>query len=176
MSGPRTAIRFLALCLGTSVSSASAQRADASSADSSLRGALARIGADSEQTVRVAGHETGRLEGDRVSVFGDSVFLSTRQGLRSIAVASVDSLWIQHGSAAPLLGLIAAVPCAVYGGLVGAFIGGDPDSQGSPRRATIGLLAGMIGGGAVCGSVGAAIGSAFPRWRLEYSRVAEPGP
>ncbi|MGH7651633.1 MAG: hypothetical protein ACREMS_07285 [Gemmatimonadaceae bacterium] len=29
---------------------------------------------------------------------------------------------------------IAAFPCAIYGALAGGFIGGDPDSNGSPRK------------------------------------------
>lgn len=172
MACPNSPIVFLALCVGATFSTIGAQAAPAFYTDSSLRNTLAHIGTDDEQTVRVTSRETGRLEGNRVSLLGDSVFLSTRQGVHAIAIANVDSVWIQRGSAAPVLGLIAAVPCALYGGLVGAFIGGDPDGNGSPRRATIGLLVGMIGGGVVCGSVGAAIGSLFPRWRLEYPRVS----
>jgi hypothetical protein len=140
-----------------------------------LRSTIARIGVGSDRMVRLSTRETGRVEGNQVSLVGDSVLFSTPNGDRAVAAANVDSIWIK-GSAAPILGLIAAVPCAVYGGLVGAFIGGDPDGNGSPGRATIGLLIGMIGGGAVCGSLGAAIGSLIPRWRLRYARMVETAP
>ena len=142
-------------------------------ADSSLRNFVSRISADNHRSVRLTSRETGRVEGYRVSLLGDSVLLNTDSGVRAIALANIDSAWVQQGTAAPILGLIAGVPCAVFGGLVGAFIGGDPDSNGSNRRATIGILIGMLGGGFVCGSVGAGIGSLIRRWRLEYARPAE---
>ena len=138
------------------------------SADSGLGTAVARVNADQPRAVRLSSRVTGRVEGDRISLVGDSVFLHTGSEVHAMALSDVDSMWIQRGSAAPILGLIAAVPCAVFGGLVGSFIGGDPDSNGSPRRATGLLLIGMLGGGALCGSVGAGIGSLIRRWQLEY--------
>jgi hypothetical protein len=104
------------------------------------------------------------------------VFLSTYSEVLTVAVVDVDSMWVQSGTAAPIVGLILGVPCALFGGLVGSFIGGDADSRGSPRRATVGLIIGMAGGGAVCGSAGAFMGSWFRRWRLEYARPRKPPP
>jgi hypothetical protein len=155
-------------------SSGRAQSPPAPPGDSSLRSSLARIGADNPRVVRLTSRESGRLEGLRVSVLGDSVLRNTDSGLRTIALSNVDSVWLQHGTAAPILAFIAGVPCAVFGGLVGAFIGNDPDGNGSSGRATVLLLAGMVGGGFVRGSVGAGIGSLIRRWRLEYVRPAEP--
>jgi hypothetical protein len=130
---------------------------------------------DSLQTIRVTSRETGRLEGDGVSLIDDSLFVNTWSGLRAIAVANIDSVWIYRGTAAPILGLIAAVPCALYGAAVGGFIAGDPD--GGRHSAAQGILLpiiGLVAGGAVCGLVGAGVGSLIERWRLEYVRPS-PG-
>jgi hypothetical protein len=54
--------------------------------------------------------------------------------------------------------------------MVGDFIGGDPDGNGTPGRAVAYSLIGLIVGGVVCGSVGAILGSLIPKWRLEYAR------
>jgi hypothetical protein len=142
-------------------------------ADSSLRVIVTRISADNPRSVRLSSRATGRVEGNSVSLIRDSVFLSTDSGMRVIAVADVDSVWVQRGSAAPILGIITAVPCAVFGALVGGFIGGDPDSNGSPRREMLLTLGGFVGGALVCGSVGAAIGSSIRRWPLEYPSTPE---
>ena len=144
--------------------------------DSSLRDAIARIGADKNRMVRFTSRETGRIEGNHVSLIGDSVFLNTDWGVRAIALTRVDSLWIQSGTAAPIMGIIAAVPCALFGAMVGNFIGGDPDSKGSPGRAIVGLFLGFVGGAFVCGSVGAIVGSLILRWQLEYPRPATESP
>ena len=142
-------------------------------ADTNLRNSVTRAGADRNRTVRLTSRATGRVQGNRISLLGDSVSVSNYSEVHMIAVADVDSMWVQHGSAAPIVGLVLGVPCAVYGGLVGAFIGSDPDSNGSPRRATALIILGTAGGGFVCGSAGAFIGSWFRRWRLEYARPTE---
>ena len=144
----------------------------AAHADSSLSSLVARISADNPRLVRLSSRETGRLEGDRVSFLGDSVLLNTGAGMRAIAMANVDSVWIQT-TAARIVGIIAAVPCALFGALVGGFIGGDPDGNPSPLREILFPIIGMLGGGAVCGSVGAGVGSLIPLWRLEYPRPSE---
>jgi hypothetical protein len=151
-----------------------AQSPPALGADSSLRNSVSRISADSQRSVRVASREAGRVEGSHVSLHGDSVLLNTDSGVRAISLVNVDSLWVQHGTAAPILGIIAGVPCAVFGGLVGSLAGG-PDSSGGSGRAAAGIIIGMLGGGFVCGSIGAGIGSLFRRWRLEYARPTDPG-
>jgi MFS family permease len=84
-------------------------------------------------------------------------------------MAEVDSLWVQ-GTAAVLVGMVAALPCAIFGGMVGDFIGGDPDGNGTPRRALVYSLIGLAVGGAMCGTAGTIFGSFIPRWRLEYAR------
>jgi hypothetical protein len=174
VSSTQAQITLVVLVLGASLPSRDrAQIAPGPDADSSLRNAIARIGADNPRSVRLASRESGRVEGRRVYVLGDSVLLGTEFGVRSIAVANVDSVWVQEGTAALLVGIIVGVPCALFGAMVGEFIGGDPDSNGSPGRAIGGLFIGFLGGAFVCGSVGAGIGSLIRRWRLEYARPAE---
>ena len=114
--------------------------------------------------------ETGRLQGNMVSLLGDSISVSTESGPHAVAVGSVDSVWIYRGTAAPILGLIAALPCALYGGAVGAFLGSDPDGQPSSAKAVLYPIIGILAGGALCGTVGAGIGSLIERWRLEFAR------
>jgi hypothetical protein len=162
------------LVFGAALSNrAQAQTPPPANADTNLRNSVTRISVDRNRTVRLSSRATGRVQGNRISLLGDSVSVSDCSEVHMIAVVDVDSMWVQHGSAAPIVGLILGVPCAVYGGLVGAFIGSDPDSNGSPRRATVLIILGTAGGGFVCGSAGAFIGSWFPRWRLEYARPTE---
>jgi quercetin dioxygenase-like cupin family protein len=138
--------------------------------DSTLVNTLA--GVDSGRSVRLATHETRRIEGNHVSLVGDSVFLNTETGMRAIAAVNIDSVWVQRGTAALLVGIITGVPCALFGAMVGGFIGGDPDG-GSDTRSVVGAFLGLLGGGFVCGSVGAGIGSAIRRWQLEYPVPAD---
>jgi hypothetical protein len=141
-------------------------------ADPSLTNLVARIDANNPRLVRLSSSETGRLEGDRVSLLGDSVFLNTDAGMRAIATVNVDSVWIQS-TAARIVGIIAAVPCALFGASVGGFIGSDPDGNPTPLRGILFPVIGMVGGGAVCGLIGAGIGSLIPRWQLEYPRPSD---
>jgi len=149
-----------------------AQSPSEAGSDSGWSNIFARVSADSARLVRLSSRETGRLEGNHLSQLGDSVYLNTDSGVRAIATANVDSLWTQ-GTAARLVGIIAAVPCALFGAMVGGFVGGDPDGGGSPRREMLFSIIGLLGGGAVCGSVGAAIGSLIWRWQLEYPAPPE---
>jgi hypothetical protein len=155
--------------------SAQAQVATSSRADSSLYRVLTRISEHGPRTVRLTSQATGRVQGGSLELRGDSVFVVSDQGLRPIPVGDVDSLWVQ-GDAALLVGIIAAVPCAIFGLMVGTFIGGDPDSQGSSGKAIVDGLIGAIGGGFLCGVVGAGFGSLIPQWRLEYARPSLTSP
>ena len=136
----------------------------------SVHRVLTRIGDDSPRTVRLAGRTIGRVDGNRMRLRGDSLVLSTANGSRVVALAEVDSLWVQRSAARPLA-IIAAVPCALYGALLGEFLATDPDSNGRPGRGTAGALRGGAVGGIICGSLGAGIGSLIKRWRLEYVRT-----
>jgi hypothetical protein len=159
---------------GSMPSYARAQSDTAPQSDSSLQHVITRIGLDGPNTVRLVSRGTERFEGEGIRLLGDSVWVDTETGLRTIAVADVDSLWAQHGTAARTVGLIAAVPCAVFGAMVGEFIATDPDGNGRPGRGPIGALIGAVIGGAPCGLLGAVLGSFFRRWRLEYARTAQP--
>lgn len=139
--------------------------------DSVLRNVLMRAGVE-HRGVRMTSHLSGRVEGERVSLRADSVIVVGDNGNRAVALADIDSLWVQRGTAAFAVGIVAAIPCAIFGGLVGSFIGGDPDSNGSPNRGTVMGLLGFALGGLVCGGVGAEIGSMFERWPLAYARPA----
>ena len=100
------------------------------------------------------------------------MFVNTESGPRAIAVANVDSLWINRGTAAPILGAIVALPCALFGAAVGGTVGSDPDSQGSSTKGALFSIIGLLAGGAVCGTVGAVVGSLIERWDLEYVRLS----
>lgn len=169
MPRTQTVMALVVFVLAASLPSrGGAQGVPAPHADSTLRNSIGRIGAENPRSVRLASRETGRLEGYRVSLVGDSVLLSTNSGVRAIAVGNVDSVWVQRGTAALMVGLITGLPCALYGGLVGAFFGGGPNNNSG--RATAGLIVGFLGGGLLCGTVGAGLGSLIRRWRLEYAR------
>jgi hypothetical protein len=166
-------IAVLVLVPGECLPSGSrAQNPSGAHIDSSLSTIVARISADSARLVRLSSRETGRIEGDRFTLLADSVSLKTASGIRAIAIANVDSLWVR-GTATRLFGIIAAVPCALFGAMVGGFIGGDPDGQPSPGRELLFPIVGLLGGGAICGTVGAGVGSLIGRWRLEYPQPSE---
>jgi hypothetical protein len=130
---------------------------------------LTRIGEHPQRLIRLTTQANGRVQGDNVNLRGDSVLMVTEQGPRAFHVAEVDSLWVQ-GTAATLVGIVAAVPCAIFGSMVGDFIGGDPDGNGSQGRALVYSLIGLAVGGVVCGTVGGILGSLIPQWRLGYAR------
>jgi hypothetical protein len=149
-----------------------AQSPAESRADSNVRNSISRNNVDNTRPIRLASRKTGRVESHGVALLGDSVLLNTDSGVLAIALANVDSVWVPRGSAALLVGLIAGLPCALFGGIVGNSIGGDPDGPGSPGRATVLTILGFLGGGLVCGSGGAIIGSLIRYWHLEYARPA----
>ena len=158
---------ILALALGSPLGAQDAH------GESDLRSVVARISWAHGGSVRLASRETGRLEGHRVDLRGDSVLLDTDAGVRAIATVTIDSVWAQRGSAARTLGIVAAVPCALYGALVGSFFASDPDSGGKPSHAALGGLIGGLIAGSVCGAVGAGVGSLIRGWQLEYARPVD---
>ncbi len=174
MTGQNVLLAVLVHLLASSLpSDASAQNAAAPRVDSGLDRAVTRISSDVPRSVRLVSHRIGRVKGDRVYLRGDSLLVLSARQSRAVALEDIDSLWVQRGSAARMLGIAAAVPCAVYGGLLGAFLATDPDNLGRPGRGPAGALTVGALGGVICGSLGAAIGSSFKRWRLEYARPPE---
>ena len=145
------------------------QTAPEPNADSNLHSLLTGIADHPQRIVRLTTRASGRVQGNSVHMRGDSVLVATEQGHRAFHAAEVDSLWVQ-GTAAVVVGMVAALPCAIFGGMVGDFSGGDPDGNGTPGRAVAYSLIGLTVGGVVCGSVGAILGSLIPKWRLEYAR------
>jgi hypothetical protein len=172
----RFVLAVLILILAGSLPSyAQTETATASRADSSLYRVLTRISEHGPRSVRLTSHATGRVQGTSLELRGDSIYVVSDQGVRALLVGEVDSVWVQ-GTAALLVGILTAVPCAIFGLMVGTFIGGDPDSQGSSGKAIVEGLIGAIGGGFLCGVVGAGFGSLIPQWRLEYARPALTSP
>lgn len=137
-------------------------------ADTSLFGAIARSGAASKG-VRVASPLTGRVEGDGIVLRDENILLTSERGVRSIPAVDVDSVWVRRGTAALLVAIITAAPCAAYGGFIGGALATDNGNSSASH-----VLSGVLHGGALfgiaCGSVGAAIGSLINRWQLEYPR------
>jgi hypothetical protein len=123
--------------------------------------------------MRLVSQRTGRLRGDALLLKGDSVVLVSDRASRTFALQEIDSLWVSHGNASRIVGIVTAVPCAIYGGLVGAFLATDPDSNGRPGRGPLGATIGGAAGGFACGLPGFGVGSLIKRWRLEYTRPSE---
>jgi hypothetical protein len=147
-----------------------AQPQGSGAADSSLRAGITRTNRATARAVRVVTQRTKRLRGDSLHLNGDSVILFTRRDTRTLALQEVDSLWMSSGNASLIVGIVAAVPCAIYGALLGEFLATDPDSNGRPRRGPLGATIGGAVGGLACGLPGFGIGSLIKRWRLLYTR------
>lgn len=165
-----TRLPVVLLVLATSPPSRALAQVTASHEDSILYRVLARIGEDNPRTVRIANHESVRVQGRGLRLLGDSVVVVSHQKEYAIAVVDVDSLWVQRGTAALVLGAIAAAPCALYLGLAFHSLATGPDGN---RRGEAGPVAALVGGligGVACGAVGAGIGSFIRLWRLEYAR------
>src|SRR3954464_11383097 len=141
-----------------------------SRADSSVRRAIERVAVERPHSVRLAGSGNGRVEGPIVRAAGDSGSVATHGGTRTIAMVDVDTVWVRRGSLATTLGVVAAVPCAIFGALVGEAIGSDPDSNGGPGQGGRGALIGASLLGIPCGLLGAGVGYLIRPWRLEYAR------
>jgi hypothetical protein len=139
-----------------------------------LQRLLAGIGVNDGRHVRIAISGKGRIQASALSQRGDSVFLDNDDGRHAIGIAEVDSVWAQKGTAATLLGAIAAIPCALFGMVVGDFIATDPDGNQGGIPGPVGALIGGVIAGLPCGLAGGAVGSFFRRWRLEYPRAHEP--
>ena len=168
---------LLALGLITIIASprngAGAQTASNVFADSALRRIISDFGNHPPTGVRVRTPAAGRFEGLNASILGDSIVVTGESGSRAFATLDVDSLWVRS-TASRALGVIAAIPCAIFGALVGSFIGSDPDGSHASRRGPIVGLLGALAGGATCGFVGAEIGSLIGTWRLEYPVDEDP--
>lgn len=149
---------------------AHAQSAAAPLPNPSPYGVLSKVGTQSARPIRVARHSGERLSGRLARLDDDSIIVVNDHGRRAISMADIDSVWTQRGSLAGIIGIFAAVPCAILGGLFGNFLGNDPDSGGRPGHGAGAAAAVAVEGGLACGFAGAALGSAIRPWRLEYPR------
>ena len=114
--------------------------------------------------VRVHTHEGARFYGRVLDQRADSLVLSAPRapGRRAVAWATVDTVWVQRGTAAVPVGIAGAATFGLSAAwLVHGLSGGD---YGPPCRDTCLVYAGAMGAG-IGFLVGAAFGSLFPRWR-----------
>lgn len=133
--------------------------------DSPIHASISRLTPGEHLRVRI--RDGPRLEGMRVELIGDSGVLNPHRRNERYALMEIDSIWVRHGSFAVLVGTLTAIPCAVYGGLVGHFLVTDADS-GARTAGWKGAMVGAIAGAGVCGTPGAILGSFIHRWRLLY--------
>jgi hypothetical protein len=114
--------------------------------------------------VRLAGGTFGRLEGTVLAHTATDLVLNVEAQPSRIPATSIDTLWARGK---------ATKTSALVGGLLGAGIGILVATQTVEEGETPGadwLGAFGVGGALVGGSLGALIGSAFPRWDRRYPR------
>jgi hypothetical protein len=149
----------IALLATTTIAPAAAQTPG--DADSAWRVALARLTPGT--TVRVHTHDGGRIEGRVLRTWGTTLRLDTGAAPTDLSTAALDSLWVR-GTAAKTGAIVAAVPGAVVGGLIGWIANeaackdvGPPCPEAIPLLSLAGAGAGAI--------LGAVVGSLIPKWR-----------
>jgi hypothetical protein len=131
-------------------------------------GAFQRL--EAGQRMRIETAERGRIEGrfERISPDLLSVELAEEP---SVLIKDIDAFRVRHGSRAGT-GFVVG---GVIGGLLGATAGAgwcaaiDSSECSTAGAATVLGLVGAAG----FGLVGALIGTAVPRWRLQYERIPQ---
>jgi hypothetical protein len=114
--------------------------------------------------VRLAGGTFGRLEGIVLAHTATDLVLSVEARPSRIPATNIDTLWARGK---------ATKTGALLGALLGAGIGIVVATQAVEEGETPGtewIGAFGVGGALVGGSLGALIGSAFPRWNRRYPR------
>jgi hypothetical protein len=134
-------------------------------------------------SAQAPGNLGGIQEGDRVRVrTSDGQLLSGRyatsslsspslevaEGVAPVPLEGVDSVWVRRGS-----GKIGGIVGSVLGAGAGLGLGYfacelGSDGHGCQNAETV--AAGTLIGAAVGLGLGSLVGSAFPRWRLQYAR------
>jgi hypothetical protein len=156
---------------------AHAQSASTPHPDSVLRSTLVRlqtnVGASGFHYIRVATRAAGRFRGHDLLPRGDTVVIIDRSSERAIALADIDSVWVQRDFGRGLA-IVGGAVCALIGGALGGLIAADPDS--GDASVTGGILIGGTIFGAICGAGGWLVGDLIRTWRLEYARpLISPG-
>ncbi len=117
-------------------------------------------------TVRL-GADGARVTGRLIALGGGGASLETALGPRVVPLASIDSIWIRGRATKTglLIGAGAgAVVAAVFLGTVVPAVC-ETDCEHAGRDAALaGFAIGAVGGGLL----GAAVGTAFPKWRRRY--------
>ena len=148
-----------------------AQNPSPANTDSVLRSTLVRINTGRSRVVRLGSNATGRIQGQNLSLRGDTVTVLDR-GIRfALPVADVDSVWVRR-SRAGLGWVIGAASCALVSALL-TVAAANSDSGVEIGLGLFAFLATLSGG--VCGGAGAILGSPFKTWRLEFARSPDPG-
>jgi hypothetical protein len=132
--------------------------------------AIASLKPDSQ--IQLYTENLGRIEGRFLMSRGDTLFLLTTQRQMNIPIESVDELRVR-GSAAKvgaIAGGIVAGLGGLYSGLTIAGLCGIGDPYGESDDSCLSAIPIFtLGGAAVGGLLGAAVGSAVPKWHLLYS-------
>jgi hypothetical protein len=120
------------------------------------------------QLVQVHTADGARFYGRLLGRTGDSLTLSgpTLDGQRSVAWASIDTLWVQHGTAAVPMGLFGAGAFGVFTAMLARDFSGMND--GPPCRTRC-MAGSAVAGAGVGFMLGAALGSVVPRWRVRWA-------
>jgi hypothetical protein len=159
----RQAFAVLATGLLTlAVAPAHAQEPDTLSAAQRAGAALARLGAG--QRVRIVGSEVGFVDGSVVSSSMSLVTLRLDSSTVTVPTPRIDSLWVKHGTHAGTGALIGAI---VGGVVVGAAFSNICERGEVCDNQTAATAFGALAGAVPGGLLGALIGLAVPKWKLE---------
>lgn len=139
--------------------------------------ALAILLGDAPERSRLRIHVRNglRVDDPKPRLANDSVLIQVGRSPQMLAFSEIDSVWVQRGTRAGLLGAIAAVPCAIFGALAVHALATDPDGSGGPGDGPKGAAVGAVMGTLACGLPGLALGSLIKRWRLLYPAPATAG-
>jgi hypothetical protein len=123
------------------------------------------------QLMRIETAERGRIEGrfERLSPDQLSVELAEEP---SVLIEDIDAFRVRHGNLAGTGFLVGGAIGGLLGGAAGAGWCGAIDSAECSTAGAVTIM-GLVGA-AGFGLVGALIGTAVPRWRLQYERVPRP--
>jgi hypothetical protein len=168
----RSAVLFVFTIFQHAVTCAQEPPLTFSSRDSALASVIGNVSQESRLRIHIKNGQ--RVSNPKPRFVRDSVRIRFHDSTIVVAISEIDSVWVQRGTAARLLGRIAAAPCAVWGALAGHVLATDPDGGDPSSSGLIGTLVGASLGAVVCGAPGALVGSFIKRWRLVYPTHTAP--
>ncbi len=161
MGAPRLTLLVAGLCLLAVAHRGAAQRLTPDT--SARRAAIADL--KPGQPIRWTAAPGGRLQGYMLHLDGQELRIQAAEGLQSVPLAAVDSMWVRRGSGDS--GFVAGWLITSAGLAVAAYAACASSTDGNcgPRE-----MAGIAGVSALVGLIGGAIGSAIGRagdpWQL----------